>query len=75
MSSTTTTTTTSTSSSGSPAAGGSVTNSVMDLALEKQQRIVDGEVDTTDTKARYLGLIGRIRPVLLPAARYLAYTR
>lgn len=51
-----------------------MTSTVKDLAMEKQQRIMDGEVDTTETKARYLGLVGRIRPVLLPAARYLAYT-
>lgn len=72
------------------------------------EQIVDGEIDTTDTKARYLALLGalqaisplkklrqrrfkltifkcdrrtyyvsspgRIRPVLLPATRYLAYT-
>ena len=38
-------------------------------------KILDGEIDTTDTKARYLALLGRARPVLLPAARYLAYTR
>ncbi|KAK9896245.1 hypothetical protein P389DRAFT_183757 [Cystobasidium minutum MCA 4210] len=38
------------------------------------EKIVDGEIDTTDTSARYLALLGRIRPVLLPATRYLAYT-
>lgn len=49
-----------------------MTTYAMDLAAEKQKRIADGIVDSTDTKARYLGLVGRIRPVLLPAARYLA---
>jgi hypothetical protein len=29
---------------------------------------------STDTAARYLGLVARIRPLLIPASRYLAYT-
>jgi fission process protein 1 len=29
---------------------------------------------STDTPARYLGLVARIRPLLIPASRYLAYT-
>ncbi|MBW0518555.1 hypothetical protein O181_058270 [Austropuccinia psidii MF-1] len=39
-----------------------------------QEKIVDGRVDTTNTSTRYLGLMARIRPLLVPASRYLAYT-
>ncbi|POV97995.1 hypothetical protein PSHT_14277 [Puccinia striiformis] len=39
-----------------------------------QERIADGRIDSTDTAARYLGLVARIRPLLLPGTRYLAYT-
>ncbi|KAI8452560.1 mitochondrial 18 KDa protein-domain-containing protein [Phakopsora pachyrhizi] len=38
------------------------------------QLIADGRIDTTETPARYLGLVARIRPLLIPATRYLAYT-
>ncbi|KAA1130382.1 hypothetical protein PGTUg99_007807 [Puccinia graminis f. sp. tritici] len=38
------------------------------------ERIADGRIDSTDTAARYLGLVARIRPLLIPASRYLAYT-
>ncbi|SCV67532.1 BQ2448_5143 [Microbotryum intermedium] len=39
-----------------------------------EQQIVDGEIDTTESSARYLAYLGRIRPVLQPMTRYLAYT-
>ncbi|KAI7935414.1 hypothetical protein MJO28_016285 [Puccinia striiformis f. sp. tritici] len=39
-----------------------------------QERIADGRIDSTDTAARYLGLVARIRPLLIPGTRYLAYT-
>ncbi|KAG0145004.1 hypothetical protein CROQUDRAFT_46375 [Cronartium quercuum f. sp. fusiforme G11] len=38
------------------------------------EQIVDGRIDTTETPARYLALLSRIRPILIPASRYLAYT-
>jgi len=38
------------------------------------ERIADGRIDSTDTAARYLALVARIRPLLIPASRYLAYT-
>lgn len=47
-------------------------------ALVRQETLVEsiaeGDVDTTQTNARYLGYLARIRPLLLPATRYLAYT-
>ncbi|SCZ93312.1 BZ3500_MvSof-1268-A1-R1_Chr6-2g08602 [Microbotryum saponariae] len=39
-----------------------------------EQQIVDGEIDTTESSARYLAYLARIRPVLQPMTRYLAYT-
>ena len=66
----------STASAGSSTGTDAVSTAVLGNTLEEvQARIVEGEVDSTETKARYLALLGRIRPVLLPATRYLAYTR
>ncbi|CAD6585230.1 MAG: hypothetical protein CYPHOPRED_002999 [Cyphobasidiales sp. Tagirdzhanova-0007] len=65
----------STASAGSSTGTDAVSTAVLGNTLEEvQARIVEGEVDSTETKARYLALLGRIRPVLLPATRYLAYT-
>ena len=36
--------------------------------------VVSGEVDSRDTPARYLGYLARVRPILQPFSRYLAYT-
>ncbi|GAA5890052.1 hypothetical protein JCM6882_009212 [Rhodosporidiobolus microsporus] len=41
---------------------------------QTEERIVEGKVDTVDTKARYLGYLQRIRPVLISSSRYLAYS-
>ena len=35
------------------------------------EAIVEGDVDSKDTPARYVGYLARIRPILLPATRYL----
>ncbi|GJN90180.1 hypothetical protein Rhopal_003179-T1 [Rhodotorula paludigena] len=44
-------------------------------SLEKtEQQVLAGQVDTTDTQARYLGYLGRLRPVLISSSRYLAYS-
>jgi fission process protein 1 len=47
---------------------------MLNSVISVKDQVLEGDVDTTETSARYLGLLGRIRPVLLPAARYLAYT-
>ncbi|KAM0786733.1 hypothetical protein ACM66B_002171 [Microbotryomycetes sp. NB124-2] len=39
-----------------------------------EDKAIKGEIDTTETPARYLALLARVRPVLQPATRYLAYT-
>ncbi|BGO97371.1 Mitochondrial 18 kDa protein [Rhodotorula toruloides] len=39
-----------------------------------EDQLVLGQVDTTDTKARYLGYLARLRPVLISSTRYLAYS-
>ncbi|KAK4057553.1 hypothetical protein OIO90_001622, partial [Microbotryomycetes sp. JL221] len=39
-----------------------------------EDKAVKGEIDTTETPARYLAFLARVRPVLQPATRYLAYT-
>ncbi|ORY78082.1 mitochondrial 18 KDa protein-domain-containing protein [Leucosporidium creatinivorum] len=39
-----------------------------------EKEVAAGEIDTTETPARYLAFLARIRPVLQPATRYLAYT-
>jgi hypothetical protein len=36
--------------------------------------IVEGQVDTTDTKMRYLAYANRFRTIALASSRYLAYT-
>ena len=36
--------------------------------------IVEGQVDTTDTKMRYLAYVNRFRTIALASSRYLAYT-
>ncbi|BGP41336.1 hypothetical protein JCM10450v2_005379 [Rhodotorula kratochvilovae] len=44
-------------------------------SLEKtEQQVLAGEIDTTDTNARYLGYLARLRPVLISSSRYLAYS-
>lgn len=37
------------------------------------EKIAEGQIDTTETSARYLGLLGRIRPLLISSTRYVAY--
>lgn len=39
-----------------------------------EKEIVTGELDTTDNASRYLGYLGRIRPIFIASSRYLAYT-
>ncbi|GAA6062929.1 hypothetical protein JCM10212_007160 [Sporobolomyces blumeae] len=41
---------------------------------QTEQELIAGKIDTVDTEARYLGYLGRIRPVLIASSRYLAYT-
>ncbi|GAA5982461.1 hypothetical protein JCM5350_000420 [Sporobolomyces pararoseus] len=41
---------------------------------ETEQQVIEGKIDTVDTEARYLGYLGRIRPVLIASTRYLAYS-
>ncbi|GAA5867041.1 hypothetical protein JCM3774_003765 [Rhodotorula dairenensis] len=44
-------------------------------SLDKlEDQIVRGDIDSTETKARYLGYLARFRPVLIASTRYLAYT-
>jgi hypothetical protein len=38
------------------------------------EEIVEGQVDTTDTKMRYLAYVNRFRTIALASSRYLAYT-
>jgi hypothetical protein len=38
------------------------------------EEIVEGQVDTVDTKARYLAYVNRLRTIGLASSRYLAYT-
>lgn len=42
------------------------------VVLKTEDKLESGEIDTTETPARFLGLLARIRPVLQPASRYLA---
>ncbi|GAA99527.1 uncharacterized protein L969DRAFT_93985 [Mixia osmundae IAM 14324] len=37
-------------------------------------KVEEGKIDTIDSNARYLAYLARLRPLLLPATRYLAYT-
>lgn len=53
---------------------GSSSSSLLETARETTEKIAEGQVDSTDTSVRYLGLLGRARAVLIPATRYLAYT-
>lgn len=57
----------------------------MDAAKSAEQQLVKtvatashevaaGEVDSVETPARYLGYLARVRPILQPFSRYLAYT-
>lgn len=65
----------STSTTAPPGAATSPTTAgMLNSVINVKDQVLEGDVDTTETSARYLGLLGRIRPVLLPAARYLAYT-
>lgn len=65
----------STSTTAPPGAATSPTTAgMLNSVISVKDQVLEGDVDTTETSARYLGLLGRIRPVLLPAARYLAYT-
>ncbi|GAA5857444.1 hypothetical protein JCM5353_005698 [Sporobolomyces roseus] len=41
---------------------------------QTEQQVIDGKIDTIDTEARYLGYLGRLRPVLIASTRYLAYS-
>lgn len=44
-------------------------------SLDKlEDQIVRGDIDSTETNARYLGYLARFRPVLIASSRYLAYT-
>jgi len=38
------------------------------------EEIVEGQVDTVDTSARYLAYVNRLRTIALASSRYLAYT-
>jgi hypothetical protein len=38
------------------------------------EEIVEGQVDTVDTKMRYLAYANRFRTIALASSRYLAYT-
>jgi hypothetical protein len=38
------------------------------------EEIVEGQVDTTETKMRYLAYANRFRTIALASSRYLAYT-
>ena len=50
------------------------TTSIIETAKATTDKIAHGDIDTTETNARYLALLGRARAVLIPASRYLAYT-
>ncbi|TNY21526.1 mitochondrial 18 KDa protein-domain-containing protein [Rhodotorula diobovata] len=39
-----------------------------------EQQVIQGQIDSTDTNARYLGYLARLRPVLITSSRYLAYS-
>lgn len=39
-----------------------------------KEQVVKGEIDSLETKARYLGYLGRLRTALVASSRYLAYT-
>jgi len=39
-----------------------------------KEEIIDGQVDSIDSKARYLAYINRFRTIALATSRYLAYT-
>ncbi|GAA5846988.1 hypothetical protein JCM3766R1_005888 [Sporobolomyces carnicolor] len=41
---------------------------------QTEQQVIEGKIDTIDTEARYLGYLGRLRPVLIASSRYLAYS-
>jgi len=44
-------------------------------SLDKlEDQIARGDIDSTETNARYLGYLARFRPVLIASSRYLAYT-
>jgi fission process protein 1 len=38
------------------------------------EQMIEGKVDTLDSKARYLAYAGRLRTALVASSRYLAYT-
>jgi len=46
--------------------------------LVRQETLIEavekGDVDTVDSNLRYIAYLARLRPLLLPATRYLAYT-
>lgn len=39
-----------------------------------KEQVVKGEIDSLETKTRYLGYLGRLRTALVASSRYLAYT-
>ncbi|KAG1445187.1 hypothetical protein G6F56_010001 [Rhizopus delemar] len=39
-----------------------------------KEQVVNGEIDSLDHKARYLGYVGRLRTAIVASTRYLAYT-
>jgi hypothetical protein len=39
-----------------------------------KEEIIEGQVDTIDSKARYLAYVNRFRTIALASSRYLAYT-
>jgi mitochondrial fission process protein 1 len=38
------------------------------------EEVIQGQIDTIDTKARYLAYVNRLRTIALASSRYLAYT-
>ncbi|GAA5849322.1 hypothetical protein JCM8547_006514 [Rhodosporidiobolus lusitaniae] len=51
----------------------------LEQKLEKQlavteERVMDGEANSIDSNARYMGYLARLRPVLISSSRYLAYS-
>ena len=39
-----------------------------------KEEILQGQVDSTDTNARYLAYVNRLRTIAVASSRYLAYT-
>ncbi|GAA5930236.1 mitochondrial fission process 1 family protein [Sporobolomyces koalae] len=62
------------STSVTPAAAPSPVQDLQQTLEQTEQEVVEGKIDTIDTEARYLGYLGRLRPVLIASTRYLAYS-